>query len=193
MRLLGHIELTTVELPNALEFTLVRERGEYELILAPAIVLFVCWWIWRIGTPFNRIIITVILVVSAASAIASWIQGGTTKLRVTSEEFHAEGNLRKLFSTEARIPVSEIESIGHIVADEGEPGGFYVNRKWSRVCVLSGLNRDQGASVTNAIFRKFPYLVPEYIGWGAPDSESQTDLISLGITASDPKDKNPNP
>jgi len=193
MALLGRTELTTVELPNALEFTIIGEHGWLELIAMPAGILFVSWMFWRIDTPFTRIIVAIIVVSTAASAIASWIQGGSTKLRVTQEELFAEGNLNKLFTTEIRIPASEIESLGYMVGDEGEPGGFYVNRRWSRTCVLPGLNRDQGASVTNAIFKKFPYFAPEYIGSGSLGYGTKSELISLGLSASDSKEDESKP
>ena len=110
MRLFGRVELTTVELPNALEFSISRESGLVEWTGGMVIGLLGLWMFWKVNTPFSRLIVVVVCVAAAASAIASWVQGGSTKLRVTADELFAEGNLNKLFSTEVRIPASEIAS-----------------------------------------------------------------------------------
>ena len=184
MRLFGRVELTTVELPNALEFSISRESGLVEWAGGMVIGLLGLWMFWKVNTPFSRLIVVVVCVAAAASAIASWVQGGSTKLRVTADELFAEGNLNKLFSTEVRIPASEIASLGHNVGNDGEPSVLYVKHGWSRTCVLSGLDADQGSSVTSAIFDKFPEIAPEDTSPGSPLYGTQSELTTLGLSDS---------
>lgn len=176
--------MTTVELPNALEFSISRESGWLDWAASPLIVLLVIWMFWKMNTSFSRLIAAVVCVSAAASAIATWIQGGSTKLRITSDELFAEGNLNKMFSTEVRIPVSEIESLGYNVGDEGEPSGLYVRHGWSHTCVLPGLEGDQASSVTTAIFDKFPEIAPEDTSPGSPLYGTQSELTTLGLSDS---------
>jgi hypothetical protein len=85
MRLLGNVDLRTSELPNSLEFTASREDGLIETIAIPLFALIVLWMFWRSGTLWLRIIAGFAAVSTFLALFANWIQGGETRLRVTSE------------------------------------------------------------------------------------------------------------
>jgi len=162
MKLLGKVELSSFELPDALEFTVTREEDWVTYFIAPGLGLFALWWFfWRIGTPWLRIISGVAAAVTAFSYVANWIQGRETKLRVTSEELAAKGNLSRIFTTNFQVAAADLSSIRY---DDGGDGGFaglYVWRGWTCTCVLPGVSREQADSIVDAIARRFPDLPTE--------------------------------
>jgi hypothetical protein len=192
MELFGRVQLTTVESPNAIEFVIVQEHGSVELVVIPAILLVVIWEFWQTNTPLSRIVVMVILIACSVSAVARWVQGGITILRVTSDGLKAKGNLGKLFTTEERIAVSDIESIGFRIGNENEPSGLYVKHGWSHTCMLPGLNEEQVTSVMSAILDKFPNFAPVETGSGLLLFGTRGELTTLGLSALDSKDKTSN-
>lgn len=57
MNLLGDVELKTTELPNALEFIVVRESSLLETVGIPAITIIVMWaFFWHTGNLWLRLI-----------------------------------------------------------------------------------------------------------------------------------------
>jgi hypothetical protein len=50
MNFSSDVEVKTVELPDALEFTVTREEDWGTNVIAPSLGLFALWWFfWRIG------------------------------------------------------------------------------------------------------------------------------------------------
>lgn len=158
------VELKSVELPNALEFTISRESGWLEPIVVPVVTAFVLWIFWRTGALWSRIIAVVVGSSTALSLLASWFQGRETTLRATEDELIAEGNLGRLFSTEIRIAISDVLWIGYDSGGEGGTSGLYVRIRWGRTCVLPGLSPEQAQSVVDCIERRFPEIPTEYEG-----------------------------
>jgi uncharacterized membrane protein YeaQ/YmgE (transglycosylase-associated protein family) len=193
MKLVGRVELKTMELPDALEFTIEREYGWFEIVLGLAITFLALWLFWRVHTAIAHLLVVAISGAVVVSVIAQRVQGRSTRLRVTSDGLYAVGNLDKLFTIKLRIPYSEIASFEYNFADEGASGGIYVKHRGSRTCVLPGLDEDQGVSVKNAIFEKFPDLVPEDT---SPESllyGNESELTTLGLSASDSKEDESKP
>ena len=111
MKLVGRVELKTTVLPDGLEFTTEREYGWFEIVLGLTITLFALSIFWRIKTPITHLIVVAISAVVVVSIIAHRVQGSTAKLRVTSDELFAEGNLDRLFTRRLRIPCRDIKSL----------------------------------------------------------------------------------
>ena len=85
MQLRGEIELKKTEHSDALEFTVSREESILESVVFPVFALAVLWWFWRIGGLWPRILAGFAAISSAAAYIANRVQGGETRLRVTSD------------------------------------------------------------------------------------------------------------
>ncbi len=162
MNFSSDVEVKTVELPDALEFTVTREKDWGTNVIAPGLGLFALWWFfWRIGNLWLRIISGVTAGITALSYAANRLHGRETRLRVTSEELAAEGNLGRIFSTRFRIAAADLSSIRFDDGGEGGTGGLYVWHGWSCACILPGVSREQADSIVDAIARKFPLLPTE--------------------------------
>ena len=184
MRAIGRVQLTTTELPSGLEFDVVREFGWLELVIWLAITLGTIWMFWRVDATITHVIVVVIGAIVAAAAIATLVQGRSTKLLITSDEISAKGNINKMFSTEMRIPVSEVKWLGYEAGGDNEPSGLYLRHGWRRTCLLPGLDEDQGLDVVGAIFAKFPGIVPEDKRGGSLLFGSESGLTGLGLSDS---------
>lgn len=190
MRAIGRVQLTTTELPSELEFDVVREFGWLELVIGLAITLGTIWMFWRVDATITHVIVVVIGAIVAAAAITVLVQGRRTTLRITSDEISARGNINKMFSTEARIAVSDVKWLGYEGGGDNEPSGLYLKHGWSRTCLLPGLDEDQGLAVVGAIFAKFPEIVPEDIRGGSLFFGGESGLTGLGLSdrrAEEPK------
>lgn len=175
MQLLGKVVLKTVELPNALEFVASREENLIESFIIPAFALIVLWWFWRTGNLWLRIIAGVAAAFTMLAAAANRIQGGETKLRVTSNELVAEGNLGRLFSTHENVPVGDLSSIRYEGGGDGEIFGLYARRGWRSTLLLPYLSVAQANEIADTIGRKFPGIPAEQ---NSPASLS--DLMFFG-------------
>jgi len=182
MKAIGHVKLNAIESRDALEFNIVSEIGWFELVLALALTLFGIWIFWRVNTPVTHLFAVAICAVAVFSAVAHLVQGRSTHLRITSDEIFAEGNVNKLLSTTVRIPAREVESLGFREGDDGESSGLYVTHGWHRICVLPGLDKDQGSRVANAIFKKFPNVFSEDRSQGSLLYWTVRNLTSFGLT-----------
>jgi hypothetical protein len=68
---------------------------------------------------------------------------------------------------------------------EDEPTGLYAKRQSSRICLLEGLDKDQGEDIAQRIFTRFPF-VPMADDDGPPSIFGQgSDPISLGLSKRD--------
>src|SRR5512146_466606 len=150
------VEVKTVELPDALEFTVTREDGLYAVVFAPAIAFVGFWYFWKV-TPagWPHIVMLFIAISSAASYVASKLHGRETRLRVTSDEIIAEGNLGRIFSTNFRLAASDIVAIRFNPGGDGDTQGLYVWHGWTNACVVPGISRAQADSIVEAIARRF--------------------------------------
>lgn len=176
MQLLGQVETKAVELPNALEFTASRDAGLIETLAIPAFTLVVLWWFWRTGNLWLRTISGVAAAFTLLAAVANRIQGGETRLRVTSDELLAQGNLGKLFSTHEKIAVSSVSSLRY---DPGGDGisGLYARHGWRSTLLLPYLTPDQTNALIGAIHRKFPHIPTEPY---SPFSISELGIFNEG-------------
>ena len=159
MKACGYAELTTTELPDELQFRVTYHAGWedwFRRIVPPVIIVstfFVPWfnhiWVYRV----------LIFLSMAGSTQLDWIHGRTTELRVSSSALVATGNLRKLFSTRATVPASEVMWLGFDSYGSNQRG-FAVEGGEIGLCVLPGLNREQAEAVANTILRRFPNIRP---------------------------------
>jgi len=177
MKLLGTVELKTVELPDELEFTVVREESLFERVAFPVFALAVLGWFWHIGSLWPRILAVFAAISTAAAYIANRIQAGVTRLRVTSDGVIADGNLGKLFTTHEQIGIADIDSIRYKAGGEDEICGIYARYRWSSKLLLPHLTGDQGNEIIARIHGKFPNIPVERY---APVSLSDFSLFDRG-------------
>jgi hypothetical protein len=163
MRAREYAELTTTELPDELQFTVVRRTNWVEGIIRMLIIAFPILILFAPSAHISwglRMFFLFYMIILVSSMNLSWVHGGTTTLRVTSSSLVAIGNLGKLLSTRATLPASEVTWLGFSylqgVADglsiEGEEADIYV----------PGLNREQAEAVADKILQRFPSIRPDF-------------------------------
>jgi hypothetical protein len=189
MRALSHAELTTIDLHSELRFSVDRHVGWLDLIAGPVILFVLLDFAWIHPSSWAHALIQKSawpLVFSLPGFLAlavGWMRGRSTELRVTSSELVATGNVGRLFSSEVRVPASEVKSIGFKAGGHGRQGGLYVKRGWRSICLLPGLNPKQAGAVGRTIFRRFPEIGPEDHN---PDSllfGIESDFTALGLSS----------
>jgi hypothetical protein len=185
MNFSGDVEIKTSELPDALEFDVTREGSLYESVFAPVITFVALYFFWKIAHGWSRIILIFIAVSSAAPYVANRLQGRESKLRLTSEEVTAEGNIGRVLSTKFRIAATDVTAIRFEPGGEGGTPGLYVRHGWAGTCVIPNLNSEQADLIVDAIARRFPHLPTEH-------SDSKSWLgdrpIELGLSKLDRDD-----
>jgi len=186
MNFSGDVEIKTLELPDAVEFTVTRDDSIYESVVAPVVTAFVLWYIWRAATNgWPRIFVIFAAVTAVAYYIAKRIHGREITLRVESGGLAAKGNMDRLFSTTFELAAADITKIRYYTGGEGGAGGLYVWYGWANACVLPGISSDQADSIVEAIARRFPHLPTEFsssAGWRGEK------LIELGLSKLNQKD-----
>jgi hypothetical protein len=189
-------ELTTTELPDELQFRVVRYvslRGWIKWFVQSAIGIIVAalllagadrvfGWKDSVGLP---LLACIYIGMVAPAILAYWLKGRATELRITSDGLIASGNIGDIFSKQAVIATSEVFSLGW------RSGGLLLVREgfWRRpICVLPGLNEKQGNAVMKSIAGRFPDLWEEYLQlgyrlslrpWSFSASEDKTPEIEL--------------
>lgn len=195
MPLQGKVETKALELPDALEFTASREEGLIETLIIPAGILVLLWWFWRTGNLWLRIIAGVAAATTLLATIANRIQGGETRLRVTSDEIVAEGNLGRLFSTSARIATNTVSSIRYDDGGDGGISGLYAFHGWRSTLLLPYVTTDQANTLVDTIRRKFPSIpAGRHSGFSISDIavfDRGAQITTLGLSDTDKKDDHP--
>jgi hypothetical protein len=159
-----YAELTTTELPDELQFTVVCRGnwviGIFRMLLPIAPLSFILFapsphFSWGI-----RIVLLLFCLIWVSSMNLSWVHGGTTTLRVTSSGLVAAGNLGKLFSTRATMPASEVAWLGFSYL-QGVADGLSIESAETDIYV-PGLNREQAEAVAHKIMQRFPNIRSDF-------------------------------
>jgi hypothetical protein len=188
MRALSHAELTTTDLHSELRFAVDRHVGWVNLIFGPVILFVLLDFASAHPSSWVHALVQkgawpLLFALPSLLALAvGWMQGRSTELRATSSELVATGNVGRLFSTEVRVPASEIKSVGFRAGGHGGQSGLFVKRGWRYVCLLPGLNPKQAGAVARTILRRFPEIGSEDRD---PDSllfGKESDLTALGLS-----------
>ena len=152
MKLLGKNQITTIDLPDQIQFVVVREQGLLVLILPPALCLGTILYGW-----FSRHWYFIPFGLIGLAYIAVWhLRGPVTKLFVTQDQLIAAGNLERLITSKITIPADEIKYLGFSTGGENQPIGLYALRGWHETCVLPGLGKKDVMNIADAIHAKFP-------------------------------------
>jgi len=197
MRATQHAELTTVDLHSELRFSVIRHTGWLEPIIAPVLLALLLDLIWIHPASWPHLFAqksTWPLLFSSPALLAilvGWMQGRSTELHVTSSELVATGNIGRLFSTEVRVPASDVKSIAYKAGGHGSQGGLYLKRGWRSVCLLPGLNPQQAGAVARTIFRRFPAIGTEDRDPNSLLFGKDSDLTALGLSTAQLKGRNP--
>lgn len=161
MKMFGQIELRKIDLPEELQFRIVRQEGWTDMIAALVALLFAFWvaWIWQS--------IVWMAVFGGIAIAASLVLSRETRISITSSEFVAIGSHGWVFRREMRVPRSEVISVRYDEGYEGQPAGLYVQRTWTHTCILPGIDRKYADVVVEAVGRRFPEMKQ---GLGHPQS-----------------------
>jgi hypothetical protein len=166
MNAFGHVELTSGETRDGLEFRVDREAGWFPL----AVLLVICAgflaFAFSAGPPavrsgFAAAAMGLLLWIGFMAA-RTWGKISTTTLSVTRDRLVASGGGLKspdFGSSTLTVPVGEIKSIGYESGGEDDPCGLYAAcGVFKHRCLLPGLNRQQATAVAIAIVRRFPQI-----------------------------------
>jgi hypothetical protein len=154
MRAFAQVEVTTIELPEALLFRVQREGTWIFGLAGMAVTIFLA----SLGWSRLPLVFFAFGLVGLASVVVNWMRGGKAELRVTASELVATGNLESMFATEIRVPASDVTSLEWNSEGESGPGGLCVKRGWTVICVLPGLDEDQANGIAEAILKRFPAI-----------------------------------
>jgi hypothetical protein len=175
MQARGCAELTTTELPDELQFTVVRQVTAHRWLYRAAklalrytvMALFLIALCWVCGWRSSREYISA-LYISAGIFIVDFFEpafySSVSELRVTEGELVAAINPgKRFFSRENTVAVYRVSSIGW------RGGGLLlvIDSFWKRAFgILPGLNKDQGKAVLDTIRNRFPDIWEEHYGTG---------------------------
>jgi hypothetical protein len=154
MKALSIAELECNELPEALVFNVICERGWIELALGPTIGVAVC----LLGIFFDQVLLIFFGVVTAGGLLSRWSQPNETVFRVYEWRLFASGNLGGFSSRDLVLAFPEVRCIGWSRGGRNSPRGLYV---WygmaglQRACVLPEISEEQAKSVTERIAARF--------------------------------------
>ena len=191
MELFGRTDLSTSELADAVEFTVVHRQGPIEVIIAPLVTALVVWLFWRSGSQLTKIMAALAGVSGAIAVIANRRQGDEVSLRVTADELVTQGNMGKLFETEQRIATRDVLGMSYRSGGEDEMYGLYVKLRWNERCILPRLSEEQIQQVIEIIGRRFPDLPTTdsaFSLFGRAD-----EVITLGLSDSAKNQEDPQP
>jgi hypothetical protein len=183
MELFGKTDLSTSELADSVEFTVVHRQGPIEVIIAPIVTAFVVWLFWRSGSQLTKVMAALAGVSGAIAVIANRQQGDEVSLRVTADELVTQGNMGKLFETEQQIATKDVLGMSYRLGGEGEMYGLYVKLRWNERCILPRLSEEQSQQAIDTLSRKFPNLATSdsaFSLFGGADK-----ITTLGLSASD--------
>jgi hypothetical protein len=178
------VDLNCVESPDALEFTVKRERGWVTVILFPVFAFVVLVWLWRLGSLPLHIMAAVAGAATAITLVANWIHGNDTTLRVTADELVVRGNLNTWFRREVRIDASQLKSLRWESGGEAD-SGLYARWPWNCRCILAEISPEQAETIRDAVAGKFPEIK---IGDPPPASfpfGNESGVTRLGLSDSE--------
>jgi hypothetical protein len=208
MKAFGHTELTTTELPDALEFRAVyhgslRDLGDLylsQLVSALPVIGFLLLFSILKKDSVRATAVGGVVGILAGSILALligrmalWLRGPETVLSITSSGWVATGRLgRNFLLKSATAPWLRAKAIGW------ESMGLTIVAKefWRlNTCVLPGLNEDQAKAVRSAIMKRFPEILYQiYPETGEPNKRPASFLFgdrisftTLGIGGSQPE------
>jgi hypothetical protein len=163
MKARGSRELTTIELPNELRFTVIWHDGWIAWIFRILLLAFLTFILF---TPLPHFLwwqrsALVFFWLLAASRPLLWLREGTSTLRVTSSELFATGNLGKLWSTSTTIPANEVTWLGFNETGQNMEG-LRIEGLETDVDALPLLTREQAEAIANTILKRFPSIRPDF-------------------------------
>jgi hypothetical protein len=172
-------ELSTTELPEELQFRVVRNtslRGwiyhSVSMALAVLAAAFTVvllgrvlgWRDWGDSTDSANFW-SFMACMYIAGLVGQWLDGHVTQLRITSEELVATRNPGiNFFARTTLLAISDVESL------RLSNGGLLLERNgiWGRpIWILPGLSKEQGAGVMKAVLAKFPEIWGEFYPVGS--------------------------
>lgn len=153
-------ELTIDDLDGELQFTLSREIGWLEVVVASGVVsAFGVYGILQ-----QSIFMLCVCFVGIGVLLINWAMGPTTVFRISDRRVIATGNLRRWSASDINIPASEINSVGWYSGGENGSQGIYVWHGWNGLkstCVLPGISQKKAQAITDAIKTRFPQFTIE--------------------------------
>jgi hypothetical protein len=158
MKTLSSAELKIDDFDDELQFTVSRETGWIEVVLASgAVAAFGVY-----GFIQQSVLLLFGCAVGIGALLINWALGPTTMFRISAQSVVATGNLQRWSASDVRIPAEEVKSIGWSSGGENRSGGIYVWHGPSGLkstCVLPGISHKKAQSITDAIKARFPQFV----------------------------------
>jgi hypothetical protein len=199
MKARGYTELSTTELPDELQFSVVFHNGWINLIADQIIYLFPIFILWQARMQHNSKLLVLLLLIFALSLIdvrrllIKWLHGNRENLIINRNGISISGNLGYLFLTQLSISASELTRTGfglkggrqYGVPKNLEYNDFYL--QYGRKClpILRGLNQDQKKNIYDLIIKRFPAAFGGKDGHASILFGDQTGIETLGLSESD--------
>ncbi len=163
---LFYSELTAFELADKAEFQVERKMGwvfvsAYPLLAGAFLVvsLVASFTGEYPADSIGRAVCAAILLAGWAIGMAFGRKHRFARLTVTRERIEASGlgvGSKPWRSSTVGVPTAQLHWLGFVPSN---PGGLYLSRgPMDNICILPGLDREQAATVTTAILRRFPEL-----------------------------------
>lgn len=152
MRIIGSSELKTRNIGDSVEFVITRSLGWTEVALELILIggfSFYAWW-------HRSAMLAIFVVLGIVGMVINGFQGGESLLQVSESGIVARKKPASWLGKVVTIPVGEINSMGWGEGGEGDDGGLYVVRGYSRSWVLPGASEEHGRIVISAIEDRFP-------------------------------------
>ena len=179
VKLIGKTEITTIEEPDRLQFTVIRKSGWIDYVVFPAFLIsFIItawinktWWILMFPA------IGVLYFIANRSYIPP------TRLSVTEDGLIASANLIPNSTNTLRIAAWELLYLAYFSGGEDEPPcGLYAYLEGTKICLIPDLDRNAATTITDAIRLKYPLLER-----GDPSTASilhgdDSGVITLGLS-----------
>lgn len=178
MQIFPTAEVITHDSPDELLFIIVRRYG-WAIWFGLAILVVLVTMAWVSGRPIWAVIIALL---GGGPLVINWARGPVTRLRITSNELIADGNLGGLANV-FYISVSDVGRIGWDAGGEDGTCGLYVwKSRWWNHCLIPDISQEQCEVICQQILIKYPHFERD----DTPASILHGDgsgLISLGIAS----------
>lgn len=191
----GHVDLTTTDLPDELQFRVVRRPGWAYLVLGfvPFLVCAALILLSLLTKQHGKGVVPpvlfgiLLLAIICIKTVRSLRRSAET-LVVNRSGITVAGDRRKF-----TVTASELSKPGYGL-EGGRQYGLYGNRKYgdfylkrgrTAIPILSGLSEEQQKVVSDLVYQRFPEVCAGARGTASLLFGDQTGITSLGLSKSD--------
>jgi hypothetical protein len=154
VRILGSADLTTIELPDQLQFVSGYQSGWVDFMAPPAALFIVFLW----AMISHYYLLAWFVVIGYLLLVLWWLSTSVTRLFVTPTQLVARGNLGRTYHAERRVDTEELKTLSYFSGGNDQPPGLYAYHGWSSTCLIPKVTEVEANIIINAIHAKFPNL-----------------------------------